>query len=460
MKVCGNLSPSGAQSNALGSTGTTGCNDCSVSDAKARFSIGRVTRFYIPLLLQAFSQCLTYPLVAGIVSHGVFGIDAQTAFTQGLMIMFIIGSLGGGLVMTGMVYAKTSEGYSAFKKLNSRMMLALVALQCVFVLPPFHSIVFNDLLSLPPHLSEISRWILLWSAIANCFFFARNVPMVVLLDNLQSAKANAGTLIRVVTTIVLAAIFPRLGLVGPYWGLSVLTFGVFIELFITWYFARPYVKALEKVPPATDDVSVASQFAFTLPLSLGGFLLSLSPFAVAMFVGHTESATDMLAIHYVTCGVVNPVAFGALRMQAVAIEFPPEFPGDRRLLRYAIAAGIVLGFVPLLFTLPSIGDLYFGGFQNVPERLRGTVRFVSGLYVFINVIQAIRGRVEGLAALAKKPYAVMAGQIAYTLALFTVLLSLLMLDVAGWKMAVCAIYFAPIAATVAVYAVLMRGKNS
>lgn len=424
------------------------------------FSAGRVTRFYIPLLLQAFSQCLTYPLVAGIVSHGVFGIDAQTAFSQGLMIMFMIGSLGGGLVMTGMVFAKTLEGYSAFKTLNSRMMFALVALQCVFALPPLHNVVFDVLLALPPHLAEISRWTLLGSAFANCFFFARNVPMVVLLDNLQSAKANAGTLIRVAATIVLAAVFPRLGLVGPYWGLAVLTFGIFIELLVTWLFARPYVKSLENAPRAAENVSVSSQFKFTLPLSLGGFLLSLSPFAVAMFVGRTESATDMLAIHYVTIGVANPVAFGALRMQAVAIEFPPEYPGDRRLLRYAVAAGLVLGFVPLLFTLPCIGDWYFGVFQNVPEKLRATVRFVIGLYVFINVIQAIRGRVEGLAALAKKPSAVMAGQIAYTFALFIALSLLLMLGVAGWKMAVCAIYFAPIAATAAVYATLARARSA
>lgn len=33
---------------------------------EVRFSVGNVTRFYVPLLLQAFSQSLTYPLVAAI----------------------------------------------------------------------------------------------------------------------------------------------------------------------------------------------------------------------------------------------------------------------------------------------------------------------------------------------------------------------------------------------------------
>ena len=89
-----------------------------------RFGIGSVTRFYVPLLLQAFSQSLTYPLVAGIVTHGEFGINGLTAFSQGLMIMFMIGAIGGGLVTTGMVFAKTWRGYTAFKRLNAMMMIS------------------------------------------------------------------------------------------------------------------------------------------------------------------------------------------------------------------------------------------------------------------------------------------------------------------------------------------------
>ena len=75
-----------------------------------KFSVGSVTRFYVPLLLQGFSQSLAYPLVAGIVTHGEFGVDALTAFSQGQMVMFMIGAIGGGLVTTGLVFAKTWMG--------------------------------------------------------------------------------------------------------------------------------------------------------------------------------------------------------------------------------------------------------------------------------------------------------------------------------------------------------------
>ena len=82
------------------------------SDAvrEAKFSVGNVTRFYVPLLLQGFSQSLAYPLVAGIVTHGELGVDALTAFSQGQMVMFMIGAIGGGLVTTGLVFAKTWMG--------------------------------------------------------------------------------------------------------------------------------------------------------------------------------------------------------------------------------------------------------------------------------------------------------------------------------------------------------------
>ena len=91
------------------------------------YSPKRAARFYVPLLLQAFSQSLTYPLVGAIISHGPDGVDALTAFSLGQVIQFMIGALAGGLVMTGMVFAKTREGYRAFRTLNARMMAVLNA---------------------------------------------------------------------------------------------------------------------------------------------------------------------------------------------------------------------------------------------------------------------------------------------------------------------------------------------
>ena len=433
-----------------------------------QFGVWNVTRFYVPLLLQAFSQSLTYPLVAGIVTQGEHGVNALTAFSQGQMIMFMIGALGGGLVMTGMVFARTWYGYMSFRRLNAIMMGVLLALQIVPTIAPFNRWLFEGFFALPPDLAEMARWTLLGGVVMNGAFFLRNVPMVVLFNNYESGKANAATLARIGLTLACASLFPRLGLTGAGWGLFALTLGVIVELLVTWHYARPYVAQLpnrsdetSKLPNLQTSQTLSltwEQFRFTLPLSLGGFLLMLSPLCIAAFVGRTANPTDMLAIHYVTLGVANPVSYAALRMQAVAIQFQPEYPGDRRLLAYAVVAGAVLGLIPFAFSLPGLGDWYFGTYQNVPPRILGTVKLAIGIYSFICMIHAVRARIEGIAAARKRPQAVMAGQIAYTLGLFCTCAVMLPLGCAGWTIAVTAIFVAPVCTTVAVYATVGRGK--
>ena len=426
-----------------------------------RFGIWNVTKFYIPLLLQAFSQSLTYPLVAGIVTHGEFGVNALTAFSQGQMIMFMIGALGGGLVMTGMVFARTWYGYVSFRRLNAIMMVVLLAVQCIPTIAPLNRWLFEGFFALPPELAETARWTLLFGVVMNGSFFLRNVPMVVLFNNYESGKANNATFIRIAVTLGCAALFPRLGWVGAGWGLFALTLGTCVELLVTWLYARPYVAQLPNRPDETSKLPnlqtsqtfslTWEQFHFTLPLSLGGFLLMLSPLCIAAFVGRTANSTDMLAIHYVTLGVANPVAYAALRMQAVSIQFPPEYEGDRRLLVYAVIAGLCLGIIPFVFSLPFVGNWYFGHYQNVPDRILDTARLAIGIYSFICMIHAVRGRIEGIAAARKRPKAVMAGQIFYTVGLFTTCAILLPLGCAGWAIAVSAIFVAPVCATIAIY---------
>jgi len=424
-----------------------------VATDTASFGIGRVTRFYVPLVLHAISQALTYPLVAGIVSHGRHGVDAYTAFSMGLTVMNMILAIGGGLVMTGMVFAKTRKGYCEFVRLNTWMMVSLLLLQCVPALNPFYRWVFSGWLALSPELVPTARWVLVGAVVMGGSFFLRNVPMVVLLNNFESGKVNLATFARILATLMLSLTFPRFGLVGPGWGLFALTFGVVVEFLVTWAYARPYVRRL----PGDDGgehVSLLEQLRFTLPLSLGGFMLMLSSPIMASFVGRSADAADMLAIHYTTHGAANPVGYAGLKMQAVSIKFPPEHPGDHRLLWYAVCSGALLGLVPLAFSIPAIGDWYFGEYQNMPARMIPTARMAVAVYAVFCIIQSVRGRVEGLAAIAKRSRAVMVGQIGYTCTIVAVLAVMLKCGVPGWLMAVLSIMTAAAGAGACVYAAL------
>ena len=123
-------------------------------------------------------------------------------------------------------------------------------------------------------------------------------------------------------------------------------------------------------------------------------------------------------------------------------------------MKYYVFSFALLGVIPLAFSMPVIGDWYFGEFQNVPDRIVGTARLAIGIYSLICVIHAVRARIEGIAAARRRPSAVMWGQVAYTVSLFVVCASLLPLGCPGWVIAISAIFVAPVCVTIAVYAAL------
>jgi len=428
----------------------------------------RATRFYVPLLIQAFSQCLTYPLVASIVSHGPTGVSTLTAFAQGQTVMFLIGAIGGGLIMTGMVFARTRAGYINFIRLNTWMMATLIAVQLVAAMPPFDALIFKHALNLPPDLAETARQTLLWGAPLQATFFVRNVPLVILFNARASAAANNATFIRILLTILASYLFVHIGWTGAMWGLVAMTIPTFAELVFTYVFARRYVRELSNVPKGVKALSATSdhndsaltQFRFTMPLALGGFLLAAAPLMVATFVGRTADHVAMLAIHYVTIGLANAIGYAALRIQAVTIQFPPEYDGDRRMLRFAIAAGIALGLPLALTALPWISDWYFRIVQNIPPENIGKTQAVMLLYAAWPILQTVRGYMEGFAAVRRHPNAILSGQVAYLGTLVAVLAATLHLGMAGWLMGVTAIILATVATTAAVRIHLSLVRNA
>ena len=110
-----------------------------------------------------------------------------------------------------------------------------------------------------------------------------------------------------------------------------------------------------------------------------------------------------------------------------------------------ISLYVIFTFI-VIFAITKVGD-------NAP-RILGTARLAIFVYSFISIIHAVRGRVEGLAALRKCPSAIMSGQVAYTVALLVTLAVMLPLGVPGWTMAVAAIFVAPAVATAAMYVAL------
>lgn len=409
------------------------------------FSAWNATRFFVPLFLQAASQSLTYPLVGIVVAHGPGGPAEFSAFSQGFMIMFLLGTIGFGLVTTGMVYAKDRLGYLRFRKVNGIIMLIEALMQVVLVLPVLAPFVFGRLLGLEGAQLEIARWSMLCGLPAQMGFMLRNVPQVLLYNDHATGVANMATILRIILTAILAPIFYFFGLVGWQWGCVCLTLPVFLEAFVMWWVARPYVRRLPLIDRAGERASVFEIFLFNIPLSLGGTLLSLSVFMLNAIINRAENGPAMLAIHLVAIGLINPVSFGALRNQAVAIGFPQRDLADQRTFVFALATGFVLAALLLPLTIPAVGDCYFCTIQNLSPEQGDLARQVIWWALPFLVFQAVRGHAEGLAAYRHRPNAVLAGQAVFFGVLVVVLLALFHFGVSGHVMGIIALLCASIA---------------
>jgi hypothetical protein len=394
----------------------------------------RATQFYIPLIIQAVSQSLTYPLVASIVSHGENGVSDLAAFAQGQALMFVISACGGGLLTTGMVFARSKEGFALFRRLNLLVTIVLLLLQAGACLPAIHPIIFESILGLKAPMSGIAREVLLLSIPMQALFFLRTPALTALYNARASSVANWATLARIALTALLAPLFIHFGLVGYRMGLLAMTIPVLLEMLLAQWLAASYIRELQ---PATERVaSLRSQLLFTLPISFGGILLALSGFMVGAFIARAAEAERMLAIHYVTMGIVNPVSYSALRMQAVVLAFPPTDRKGHQLFRYALAAGMVLMLFPLLGQIPCVASWYFGTIQNLPLSDIPFAMKAMLAITLLPIIQTIRGHAEGLAAWVKRPNAILAGQAVYLGSIVCSLFVCLNTGVPGYMMGV------------------------
>jgi hypothetical protein len=410
------------------------------TDAAVDYTPWRAAKFYVPLLIQAASQSLTYPLVASIVSHGKNGVVDLAAFAQGQAVMFMIGAVGGGLLTTGMVFGRDADGFRQFKRLNLWLCGVLAVIQALVCVHPFDKIVFQGLLGLVAPMDQTAREVLFYSIPLQVLFFLRNPGLVALYNARASAAANWATLCRIALTALLAPLFVHMGWVGHRMGMLAMTGPVLVETALAQLLATPYIRRL--APAAEKTGGFRTQFLFTMPLSFGGVLLAVAGFMIGAFITRAAEPARMLPIHYVTMGVVNPVGFAAIRMQAVVLAFPPRDTRDHSVFWFALVAGLLLSVFPLVGQIPSVANWYFGSIQNVPT---GDIPLAMRAMLLVSVlpiIQSLRGHAEGLAAWRKRPTAILAGQAMNLASLVCALFISLNLGVSGYLMGVIAILVA------------------
>ena len=420
-------------------------------------SYAKMAGFFAPLALQSASQGLTYPLVAMVASRGEGGPLNLAGLAQSNTIMFMLGTLGFGLVATGMVFGKTREGFARFRSLTLWLGAVVVAIQALLCIPAVAHLLLENWIGLPPSIARPAHITLLASVPLQFFFFLRIPYQVSMYNGLASGRASLATLARIAITALLAPLFCVLGAVGPVWSVVCLSLPVALEVTASALLAAPFMAALpaaEGAPPRKREL-----FWFNLPLSAGGYLLSLSAILLGAFIARAEAPERMLPAYYLALGLATPVAFGATRIQEVVLSFHPPQSKERRTLVFALMAGGILGLLPLIFILPGLAEFYYVRLQNLAPADLPIVRLTALGLVAFPLTVALRAQGEGLAGVARKPMTVIAGQAAFLFTVLTTSALALWLGVAGNWIGALALSLGNIASTSVARLLLGRFKR-
>jgi hypothetical protein len=367
----------------------------------------RLTRFFLPLAVQAASQSLCYPLVAMVATRGPGGPLDLAGLAQSNTVLFFLGMFAISLVPTGMVFARTREGYRQFYRLSLGAGVCATVLQALLCLPGVSHLLFGQLIGLPPSIESPAQISLLASIPLQLLFFSRIPYFVVMYIGQATGIASLATIGRVTLTAVLSPLFCMVDLVGPVWAVVALTLPVGLESIVSWAFARPFLKnqpAAQDEPPRLRDI-----LGFTLPLTGGGYFLSLATVLLTAIMARAPDPERMIPVYYLALGLASPVAFGATRMQTIVLAFPPADRFQRQTLRFAVAAGCFLGLLPLFFILPGLDQLYYVSLQNLNPADLHWVRQTAVALTLLPLAVALRAQSEGLATWLKKPSIVLLG---------------------------------------------------
>ena len=375
-----------------------------------------LTAFFLPLVVIVFSQSFTYPLVASVVSHGPMGGLEYEAYVIGQQVLTFLASTSFGLVTTGIVFGTTRLGCRNFLWLS--LLLAAVAALCqtIAALPATERLVFGRILAVDnPVVRTVARRSVIACIPMQMNFYVRTLFLTPLLRAKRSDLANAATLIRVAVAVPLAWCFVRFGLVGHIWGAVAMTLPCLVETGLTWHFSRPFAAALpEPAPDAAPPASVNRQLRFAIPLSAGAFLLTATSAIATYFYSRSSDPERYRLVHYVAYGLAISFLASAQQIQTVAVVFAKTVESARRVVSFALASGAGLGAALLAasFCAP-FSRWYFCDFQKIPPGSLGLATAALAAGSGICVLNALRGFVEGLAAVRLKPRAVLLGQAVY-----------------------------------------------
>lgn len=368
-------------------------------------------KYYLPLFIQSMSQSFTYPLVDIIAANGTGGALNAAGLAYANNVMWVISTIGGGILTGGLMYGKKRQNYNKFVHVNFFIMAINLVIHGLVAIPFFSHFVFSRIIGISGQIETAAMQAFPWGLLLQALFYCRNPYQTVLLLNKKTALSYLGTLGRIILTLLLAPLFVALKLVGPAWAMICLMLPLILEVVALRIFAQPYLHRLSR--DTSDAVSHREIFMFILPISIGQILLNISSFLIGASAARAPLAEDMLPAFYLANGLVSPIVNGTVYSRVLLIAYGHTQSATRAVFRFTVISGLILCLVPLITLLPLIDRLYYVSLQKLPPANLYLVH-QSGLgLIALPLLMSLRSHLEGKAALRKKPTLILYGHASY-----------------------------------------------
>jgi hypothetical protein len=128
-------------------------------------------------------------------------------------------------------------------------------------------------------------------------------------------------------------------------------------------------------------------------------------------------------------------------------------------LYFALAAGFVLGILPLIFTVPNLIEFYYVKLQKLTPQDLQLVRMTAVSLLFFPFSVAIRAQTEGLAAWQKKPATVLAGHALFMVTIVTTGFTFLKMGMPGHLIGPVGLTLGSLASSATMRLFLRRAKE-
>ena len=387
-----------------------------------------LSRFYIPLALQTLTQSITHPFNQIVAARGALGPADLAGYSQGRLLLFMIGFIGAGLLTTGLVHARNRSQWRRFSAVVALTIAGIILIHGLVALPSISRLVFGSALGLPTQVAE--RAVVSFRLLMPVqFFLLLRVPFkVILYNNQRTGLAYWATLARVVGTVTMSLGFVRLGLVGPVYASIAFLVPLILENLVVIGLALP---VLGRMPEGRTEERIPSLLAFSLYLSAGQFILVFSRNLVTMLIARSPDPEIMLAIHHSVDVIVGPLIAATSGMIGLTIQFRGNPAANHRIRQFTVVSGAAASLLTALMLAPSFVRLYFVYAQEIPEAWLSLIRASILPVLIIPFMASVQHHLEGVATSLKHPRWALAGKVAYSTALFVGALILLRVGVPG-----------------------------